>query len=356
MFLVPILFLALISCNKSKAGENEVKRVDGTLKYKVLNSDLSVNFIGEEEDFFNAYRRLQLFYLGEYIVWFSGGTKDAYFHVMDSQTGKEVATAGKPGQFEENPLISSAVWNNVFSLHKIYIGDYKGSDLGCMMLDTLLAGRNPFVKSTTEEDSIRDLGYVTRLEDKMYVGTTRKGNPHSLMMYLNGETSTFGSRPIKGISSIGINNFKFDSIKRVLVSFNDLPKYLAVHELKNGKFELLFESRANAKYVVTKGVNGGEAIQFLNEMDISGRYAICLTKDYIVAIERDRKFDRTLEGTIRHKYGKWPQTLFVYDYNTKLLEIINYHFPIAAIDGDLKSNTVYAIVKDPYFRLIKIQL
>ena len=80
MFLVPILFLALISCNKSKAGENEVKRVDGTLKYKVLNSDLSVNFIGEEEDFFNAYRRLQLFYLGEYIVWFSGGTKDAYFH------------------------------------------------------------------------------------------------------------------------------------------------------------------------------------------------------------------------------------------------------------------------------------
>ena len=81
-----------------------------------------------------------------------------------------------------------------------------------------------------------------------------------------------------------------------------------------------------------------------------------LTKDFIVAIQRDYENDRTSETAVLKDLSLLPQTLFVYDYDGKLHKIINFKVPITSIAGDIKTNTIYAIYADPDFRLGKTVL
>ena len=49
---------------------------------------------------------------------------------------------------------------------------------------------------------------------------------------------------------------------------------------------------------------------------------MALTKDFIVAIQRDYEEDPTDESRVGRDIGKLPQTLFVYDYDGNLLKKI----------------------------------
>ncbi|MFQ7087864.1 MAG: hypothetical protein ACLRTD_26045 [Bacteroides sp.] len=58
-----------------------------------------------------------------------------------------------------------------------------------------------------------------------------------------------------------------------------------------------------------------------------------MTKDYIVTLERDREVDPLDERTVGRNASK-PRTVFVYDYDGKLLKIVNLGMPVRiAADG-----------------------
>ncbi|MDR0421595.1 MAG: hypothetical protein LBH72_01115, partial [Proteiniphilum sp.] len=120
--------------------------------------------------------------------------------------------------------------------------------------------------------------------------------------------------------------------------------YFGCYKKDDDSFRLLWENRKKYKYSYNNN-------RVVFEPSRKGIYEMTLTKDFIVTLQRDYKNDPTDESQVRRDAGKLPRTLFVYDYNGKLLKIINYNVPIGRIAGEIKTNTVYAIYADPDFKL-----
>jgi len=81
-----------------------------------------------------------------------------------------------------------------------------------------------------------------------------------------------------------------------------------------------------------------------------------MTKDYIVTLERDREVDPLDERTVGRNASKCPRTVFVYDYDGKLLKIVNLGMPVMRIAADGRSNAQYVIGVNPDFALAKYDL
>lgn len=88
----------------------------------------------------------------------------------------------------------------------------------------------------------------------------------------------------------------------------------------------------------------------------NGAATLTLTKDYIVTLPRDYQSDPIHESKVGRNFTKIPQTLFLYDYNSNLKKAVHLNTPILRITSDPESNTVYAIVVDPEFTLIRCEL
>ena len=87
-----------------------------------------------------------------------------------------------------------------------------------------------------------------------------------------------------------------------------------------------------------------------------GAMELALTKDYIVTVQRDYQTDPTDESRVGWDFSMLPQTLFVYDYQSNLKRIIDFKMPILRIGSDIKNNTIYAIVVNPDFCLVKYDI
>lgn len=80
---------------------------------------------------------------------------------------------------------------------------------------------------------------------------------------------------------------------------------------------------------------------------------VTATKDYFVAA-RHREFKNDIDITTG--WTKRPQTLYLYDYDLNLKKIVDIGMPIVRITGNENTNTVYAIVINPEFSIVKIEL
>ena len=85
-------------------------------------------------------------------------------------------------------------------------------------------------------------------------------------------------------------------------------------------------------------------------------YQLVLTKDYIVALQRDYQRDPVDESQIGQQQGKLPKQLFVYDYEGRLLQILDLKMPTLRIAATPDRNEVYALVANPEYGLAKVEL
>lgn len=84
---------------------------------------------------------------------------------------------------------------------------------------------------------------------------------------------------------------------------------------------------------------------------------LALTRKNIVTLDRDVVTEgEKPEGQSPRDISTLPHSIYVYDYDLTLTHIINIKFPILRICGDIKTNSMYAIVLDPDYKLIKIDL
>lgn len=80
-----------------------------------------------------------------------------------------------------------------------------------------------------------------------------------------------------------------------------------------------------------------------------GIHSLALSKDYIIAIQRDYEKDQTDENTVGWDLSKNPTTLFIYDYNLRFLNVVDLGMPISHLDANSENNLIYAIsVKQDY--------
>lgn len=100
-----------------------------------------------------------------------------------------------------------------------------------------------------------------------------------------------------------------------------------------------------------KGKNG-----IVIHNDGRGPKEVVFTKDYIVTIERDRTMDTTDESKVGRNFNMNAQTLFLYDYHSNLQKIVHTGMPLIRIAATSRENVVYAMVVNPEFCLVKIEI
>lgn len=185
---------------------------------------------------------------------------------------------------------------------------------------------------------------------QVFISRTEDGEENYFRCNINGKESAFGVYPVKEVKQHVGGTMSYDSISGYLAysSFN-LP-YLSLYKRKGNTFELQWEREPNKQqYDVVN-----DAIVF--DRKIGGIMGSCLTKDYIVTLERDRETDFTDESKVGRDASKCPHTVFLYDYKSNLVKIIDLGIPVIRIAADRTSNTLYAIGVNPDYILVKYEL
>ena len=71
---------------------------------------------------------------------------------------------------------------------------------------------------------------------------------------------------------------------------------------------------------------------------VKGVRGLCMSKDFIITLQRDRRKDDTDESTVGRDASKCPHTVFLYDYDGNLVKIVDLGIPVMRIASEEQSN------------------
>lgn len=282
----------------------------------------------------------------EYLVWSDPFSQDDYFlHVHSVQNGKELGVMGKigegPTEFVTPSISRHCIENNIIAK------DANGNTAGYLSIDSLVNGKEPFRELP---DSVKQLKMV-KLDSGLYISRTEDGNENYFKSVINEKESYWGVYPVSEVKEHVGGYDAYDAKEGIYVyaSFN-FP-YLALYQRNGDTFQLKWERRAGEKnYQIS------DDGRLVFDRKIMGAGDVCLSKDYIITLERDRKVDPMDESTVGRNISKCPQTVFLYDYDGNLLKIVNLSMPVMRIAADRRNNILYAIGAKPDYVLSKFEL
>ena len=271
-----------------------------SLQPQVMNDSLLTTMPGD------------LLLIDDYLVWSDPFSDNKFLHVHRSSDGKYIGSMGQKGEGPQefvSPLINRFSINRCIAAH-----DANGKTRGYLSIDSLIVGKEPFMSLSDFDRNIR----MAKLDEQV---------KHHMGTYKTYDKD-------RGLLAFGPFNFS----------------YLALYKKEGDNFKLLWERMPEKEnYSVVDG-----AIRF--DRSVMGVRDICMTKDYIVTLERDREVDPLDERTVGRNASKCPRTVFVYDYDGKLLKIVNLGMPVMRIAADGRSNALYVIGVNPDFALAKYDL
>lgn len=321
-----LLLLPFVACSETQ----EVERVEA--KYELLSDDVFTRMPGN------------LLLADDYLVWTDPFTTDYFVHVHQVSDGKKVGMMGKQGQGPDEfitPMVSQLCYNcNVRAV------DANGKTRGYLSIDSLLAGKKPLVRFVDEKEN--DL---YKVDDVTFVGYTEDEDPFYLKADVNGGgVKFFGDYPIEDVKHHIGGNLVYNYERNVLVYAAIEMPYLALYRKTENGFTKEWSTKANDSYYDI--VNG--SIRF--DRKRKGIPEVCLSKDYIIGLQRDYTVDDIDERKVGRDVSKCPRTVFLYDYDGNLRKIVNLGIPVMRIAADHRSNVLYAIGADPEYVLVKFEL
>lgn len=327
-FVYFIFFFMLIGCKKEKKTV-----IYETAPYQLLNADIITTMPGN------------LLIAGKYLVWENPFARDYFISVHEANTGKKIGVMGKvgegPEEFVTGGLRGSCIDNKLFAT------DANGNTQGYLSIDSLIQHKKTFIALTDSERILRSS--MAEIEKGVFVGNTENGDADYFKASINGRDTTFGVYPIETVKRHVGGYMAYDSISGLLAycSFN-FP-YLSLYKRVKDSFSLQWERKSEKGYEIVK-----DRVKF--DRKIGGVFGVCLSKDYIITLERDRTKEPIDESTVGRDASKCPHTVFLYDYNAQLIKIVDLGIPVMRIAADRSSNTLYAIGVDPDFVLVKYEL
>jgi hypothetical protein len=164
------------------------------------------------------------------------------------------------------------------------------------------------------------------------------------------EEFQFGHTPL----DLKINNghkvfqgdISYNPDKKLMVYTNIYFPYVSIFKYEKNTFSKVFETNEIQN---SKVVNG----QLQLRKDKKGISSSVVTKDYIVCCQRDYEYDDTDESTVGRDFSKVSSTVFLYDYDGDLLEIIDLGYPVIRIAAKPDNNELYAVVLNNEFQIVK---
>lgn len=321
------LLLFLLSCSPRPVEPVRVK-----MQPQVLSNEIVTTMPGD------------LFMADEFLVWSDPFARDYFIHVHDASTGKVVGTMGKVGEGPQEFVTPSV--SRFCVDRQVFAQDANGNTVGYLSLDSLLLQRNPFITLTEFEKTLK----MGKIDKGVYLTNTEDGDADYFRLNVDGKESTFGVYPVRDVKQHvgGYEAYHPEAGWLVYVSFR-FP-YMALYKREGDAFQLQWE-RKSEKETYEKVDD-----HLVFDRKIMGAGDVCMSKDYIITLERDREVDPMDESTVGRNASKCPRTVFLRDYNGNLLKIIDLGMPVMRITADLKSNALYAIGVNPDFMLAKYDL
>lgn len=321
LFLVPIL---------SSCSDSEPERVK--LYPQILNREILTMMPGD------------LMVNQDFIVWSDPFTQDFFFHIHDKKTGDKVGVMGKKG-LGPNEFVTP-VASRFFVNNQLFVQDANGNTNGYLSIDSLLQNRDPFIQVSLSNNE----RHFRRLEENIYIGNSKDESKDYFEVIIDKQRRTFGLYPVPELKQHIGGYIFYDPIDKFLAFASFRFPYVALYQKNENGFELQWERKPrNSSYEIVNN-------EIVFDKRISGPIDICMTKDYIVTLERDRKYDQTDESTVGRDPSKCPGTVFLYDYNSNLIKIVDLDMAVMRITANRSDNILYAIGVKPDYVLAKYDL
>lgn len=327
-----LIFFGLLLLCGCKNEKPEVLRETAVPQF--LNSDIMTTMPGD------------LIVTDRHLVWEDPFARDYFVHVHDKDSGKEIGTMGKVGEGPEEFVtggISPYCIDNRF-----FATDANGKTKGYLSIDSLLQQKETFVPLTEIEESHRPS--FSELEKGVFVGKTKDGNASYFTAIINGTQSDFGIYPVREVKQHVGDYQAYDAHSGLLAYSSFQFPYLALYQKEGNTFKMLWENKPkNPNYEIIED-------RLVFDRKEGGLFGLCMSKDYIIALQRDRENDPMDESTVGRNVAKCPRTVFLYDYDSHLVKIVDLQMPVMRIAADRKSNMLYVIGANPDYVLAKYEL
>lgn len=329
-FYYLLLLFFLSGCTSKK--EQNVEYVSAT--YELLNDEIVTTMPGT------------LRVAGDFLVWENPFARDYFVHVHEKMTGRSVGTMGKVGEGPRE-FITGGI-NGAYINNRFFAMDVNGKTRGFLSVDSLMLGKDPFIPMTEDEKVSRPT--MPEYAENLYISKTENGDEHYFRALVHGQSMEFGNYPIPQVKEHLGGGIVYNQARGVLVSACFKFPYLTLYKNDGTTFSLVWEYKSdNNEYEVHDS-------QIIFDRKVGGIFELCISKDYIIALQRDRTKDDTDESTVGRNASKCPHTVFLYDYEGNLVKIIDLGIPVMRIAAEEKDNTLYAIGVNPDFVLVKYEL
>ncbi|MFA6768084.1 MAG: hypothetical protein WCR86_06670 [Parabacteroides sp.] len=327
-----ILFISACSHQSKRANAERIK----DLKYLTITDSVYSTFPS------------QLYYQNGKLYWEDAFASDYFMHMLDAKTGKELYKFARNGngpcELNSCHRISLIPQGGLCGLDLAHHAAlYKPSGDTLREIPEYIFGGGNWTNCIAIDDTT-----VVYL----YPG---KGIPFKFQR--NNRHTCFGHLPLNEYlrEDERYNQFQgvihYNSEKKVLVYAPFHIPYLAVYDLSKQKYKLKKEAFEFFKYTVQSNgeLHLGEHTPGIQDMNI--------TKDYIITIKHDEKYESTLNIKKDHDLTTYlPYSAFVYDYDLNLVKILNFPFRVLCIGGDLQSNDVYLMALKDDYEIVKISI
>lgn len=330
---IPFLLLLLFSCTNKGSKSKDIETV--YVKPITITDSVMTSFPGN------------LLIAGNYLVWSDPFNYSAFIKVVDIHTGKQVAQTGVIGQGPKEFVTPSV---KLLSTDKIGVTDLNRNKRAELDIEKLINGQDPF--TYYRKGGLKGATRYIELEHNKFVGLYPK--EQLLFKFIDNTSAySFGHFPIDDrLETIDRANYFQGNLaynpdkKKLIYCPFDFP-YIMTYKKSGDSFTADMTLKIfDMKY---KLING--KITFKDRMVLISEMAI--TESYIVAA-RPKKFKNDIDINTGMQRG--PHTLYLYDYDLNLQKIVDIKAPILRLAGNEKSNTVYAIIMNPEYSIVKIEL
>lgn len=330
-----LMIIVCYSCVQDK--KENVERICN-ISYTVLTDSIFTRMPGK------------LLYSDKYIVWIDPFASKDFVHVLDAVSGKELGCLGNIGNGpnEFTGIFASLTYDSL-----IVLSDLNRDLQGYIDLNRVEVGTSTaFVK--WKYDKLNKFTRYLEISESQSL-LLCPGAIKPFVYKHNDKNDSIGRFPFDEKIVNGYNLYQGEMLynpdrKCLFYSTFYIP-YAAMYKLEDDKFVIDWERKEDIDYNVVKGklkIND----QFCNFHEIA------LTKDYIVVCKRDVETEGEFTKDIKKKdpMRALPYSIFLYDYDYNLKKIVKLETPIIRIAGDESCNILYAIITNPEFAIVKIEL
>lgn len=330
---IPLLLLLLFGCSKQDSKSRIIETIH--VEHTKITDSVMTNFPGS------------LILSGNYLVWEDPFNFSAFLKVVDIRTGKQVAQTGETGQGPKEFVTPSVV---LLSTDKIGVTDLNSNKRAILDIEKSINRQEPF--TYYRKGGLKGATRYKEIEKNIFVGLYPK--ERLLFKFIDKNTTiSFGRFPIKETLDVrdrynhfqGNLAYNIDNKKLIYCPYN-FP-YIISYKRSGDSFK--HDKTLKIFDVKYDFING--QLKFKKRIVLIGEMAI--TKDYIV-VARHKDFKEYID--IKTGDQIRPQTLYLYDYELNLRNIVDVKVPVCRLAGNEKSNIVYAIVTNPEYSIVRIEL